>query len=41
VDDKGSKTRQKKKKMTAKQIPFPEDEEEEGYMQRKNPALSV
>ena len=41
MDDKGSKTRQKKKKMTAKQIPFPEDEEEEGDMQRKSLALLV
>jgi len=30
VDDEGRKTRQKKK--TTKQIPFPEDEDEEGYM---------
>ena len=40
VDDEGPKSRQKKKKMV-KQIPVPEDEEEEGYMQRKSPALSV
>jgi len=41
VDDEGPKSRQKKKK-TAKQIPaVPEDEEEEGYVQRKRPALSV
>jgi len=31
VDDEGRKTRQKKKK-TTKQILFPEDEDEEGYM---------
>ena len=41
VDDEGPTSRQKKKKKTAKQIPFPEDEEEEGYMQRKSAALSV
>ena len=40
VDDEGPKSRQKKKK-TVKQISVPEDEEEEGYMQRKSPALSV
>ena len=40
VDDEGPKSRQKKKKM-AKQIPVPEDEEEEGYVQRKSHALSV
>ena len=39
VDDEGPKSRPKKKKM-AKQIPVTEDEEEEGYMQRKSPALS-
>jgi hypothetical protein len=27
--------------MAKKQIPSPRDEEEEGYMQRKSPALSV
>jgi len=32
VDDEGRKTRQKKKKKTTKQTPFPEDEDEEGYM---------
>ena len=40
VDDEGPKSKQKKKKM-AKQIPVTKDEEEEGYMQRKCPALSV
>ena len=40
MDDEGPKSRQKKKKMT-KQIPVPEDEEEEGYVQRKSHALSV
>ena len=40
MDDEGPKSRQKKKK-TVKQISVPEDEEEEGYMQRKSPALSV
>ena len=40
VDDEGPKNRQKKKKM-AKQISFPKDEEEEGYMKRINPAPSV
>ena len=41
VDDEGSKSRQKKKK-TAKQISVPDqDEEEEGYVQGKSPALSV
>ena len=40
MDDEGPKSRQKKKKM-AKQIPVPEDEEEEGYIQRKSPSLSV
>ena len=40
MDEEGPKSRQKKKKMT-KQIPVPEDEEEEGYVQRKSPALSV
>jgi hypothetical protein len=39
VDDEGPKSREKKK--TAKQTPVPEDEEEEGYVQRKSPALSV
>jgi hypothetical protein len=32
VDDKGPKSRQNKKKKTAKQIPFPKDEEEEGCL---------
>ena len=36
VDDEGPKSRQNKKKKTAKQIPFPKDEEEEGYIQRKS-----
>jgi hypothetical protein len=40
VDDEGPKSWQKKKK-TAKQIPVLEDEEEEGYVQRKSPTLSV
>ena len=41
VDDEGPKSRKKKKK-TAKQIPAVlEDEEEEGYVQRKSPALPV
>jgi len=40
MDEEGPKSRQKKKKMT-KQIPVPEDEEEEGYVQRKSPALSL
>ena len=41
MDDEGPKSRQKKKK-TTKQIPtVPEDEEEEGYVQRKSHALSV
>ena len=40
MDDEGPKSRQKKKKMV-KQIPVPEDEEEEVYMQRKSSALSV
>ena len=40
MDEEGPKSRQKKKKMT-KQIPVPEDEEEEGYVQRKSPVLSV
>ena len=40
VDDEGPKSRQKKKK-TAKQIPVPEDEEEEGYIQRKSPACAI
>jgi len=40
VDDEGPKSRQKKK--TTKQIPtVPEDEEEEGYVQRKSHALLV
>jgi hypothetical protein len=40
ADDEGPKRGQKKK--TAKeQIPSPEDEEEEGYMQRKSSTLSV
>ena len=41
MDDEGPKTRQKKKKTAKPQIPFPVDEEEEGYMQRKSPALLV
>jgi hypothetical protein len=41
VDDEGPKSRQKKKK-TDKQTPaVPEDEEEEGYVKRKSPALLV
>ena len=41
MDDEGPKSRQKKKK-TAKQIPAVlEDEEEEGYVQRKSPTLPV
>lgn len=32
VDDEGPKSRQNKKKKTAKQIPFPKDEEEEGCL---------
>ena len=31
----------KKKSTTKKQIPLPEDEEEEGYMERKIPALTM
>jgi hypothetical protein len=42
VDDEGPSNRGKKQKTsTKKQNPAPEDEEEEGYMQRKIPALSV
>ena len=41
MDDEGPKTRQKKKKMAKPQIPFPVDEEEEGYKQRKSHALLV
>jgi hypothetical protein len=40
VDDEGP-SRGPKKKMTKKQIPSPEDEEEERYMQRKSLALSM
>jgi hypothetical protein len=41
TDDKGPKIGQKKAKMASKQTLCPKDEEEEGYMQRKSPALSV
>jgi hypothetical protein len=43
ADDEGPKRGRKKAKiqMAKKQIPSLEDEEEEGYMQRKSPALSV
>jgi hypothetical protein len=42
TDDEGPKRGQKKAKIEmAKKIPSPEDEEEEGYIQRKRPALSV
>jgi hypothetical protein len=41
VDDEGPSRGPKKKKTTKKQIPSPEDEEEEGYMQRKSPTLSM
>jgi hypothetical protein len=40
TDDKGP-NRGQKKKTAKKQIPSPRDEEEEGYMQRKSPALLV
>jgi len=39
MDDEGPKS--KKKKISMHQIPVTEDEEEQGYMQRKSPALSV
>ena len=40
MDEEGPKSRQKKK--TTKQIPaVPEEEEEEGYVQRKSSTLSV
>jgi hypothetical protein len=41
VDDEGPSRGPKKKKTAKKQIPSPEDKEEEGYMQRKSPALSM
>jgi hypothetical protein len=41
MDGKGPKRGQKKAKRASKKTPCPEDEEEEGYMQRKSPALLV
>jgi hypothetical protein len=41
MDGKGPKRGQKKAKRASKKTLCPEDEEEEGYMQRKSPALSV
>ena len=41
ADDEGPLRGPKKKKTTKKQTPSPEDEEEDGYMQRKSPALSM
>ena len=46
ANDEGASRGPKKKKQTAKkssakQIPSPEDKEEEGYTQRKSPALSM
>ena len=41
-DERGPKKKKTAKKSTVKkQIPSPEDEEEEGYTQRKCPALSM
>ena len=37
----GPKKKKTSKKSSAKQIPSPEDEEEEGYTQRKSSALSM
>jgi hypothetical protein len=41
TDDEGSKRGHKKVKTASKQTSCPENEEEEGYMQRKSPALLV
>jgi hypothetical protein len=41
MDNEGPKRGQKKAKTVSQKTPCPEDEEEEGYMQRKSPALSV
>jgi hypothetical protein len=41
ADDEGPSRGPKKKKTAKKQIPSPKDEEKEGYMQRKSPALSM
>jgi hypothetical protein len=41
VDDEGPKRGQKKVKTASKKTPCPKNEEEEGYMQRKSPALLV
>jgi hypothetical protein len=41
VDDEGPKKGQKKAKTVSKQTLYPKDEEEEGYMQRKSPTLSM
>jgi hypothetical protein len=40
-DDEGPKRGQKKAKMASKKTLCPKDKEEEGYMQRKSPALLV
>jgi hypothetical protein len=41
TDDEGPSRGPKKKKTAKKQISSPKDEEQEGYMQRKSPALSM
>jgi hypothetical protein len=41
VDEKGPSRGPKKKKMANNQISPPEDDEKEGYTQRKSPTLSV
>jgi hypothetical protein len=41
ADDEGPSRGPKKKKTAKKQIPSPEDEEDEGYMHRKSHALSM